>query len=78
MDSPAAGLLAELHGHCLRALGKAVGGEFDGLSTMARAALKRGLISALLKKAGAPRHRGGLQPPCLRRQDAGLPGLAAR
>ena len=50
MESSAAGLLAELHGHCLRALGKVVGGEFDGLSTMARAALKRGLISALLKK----------------------------
>ena len=50
MASSAAGLLAELHGHCLRALGKAVGGEFDGLSTMARAALERGLISALLKK----------------------------
>ena len=50
MDSSAAGLLAELHGFCLRALGRAVGGKFDGLSTMARAALKRGLISALLKK----------------------------
>ena len=50
MEQSAAGLLSEAHGSALRLLGKAVIGDFDGLSTMARAALQRGLISAKLKK----------------------------
>ena len=50
MEQSAAGLLSEAHGSALRLLGTAVIGDFDGLSTMARAALKRGLISSKLKK----------------------------
>ena len=50
MDSSAAGLLSELHGHALRALGNVIVGNFDGLATMARAAWKQEVISAKLKK----------------------------
>ena len=50
MEPSAAGLLSEVHGYTLRTLGKVIVGDFDGLTTMARAAWKQKQISPKLKK----------------------------